>query len=157
MAISIFYDLGATTNIRKKDVSYSEETNVNLTSSSILNMFNILEDLSAKRKNYTTASLTATSSSYETETFLNIWRSAELNDVLKNNTLVYNKYNETFDENWDNIAQKYYENDELWWVIALTNNVTNPFEECQQAGTFKILKSAYVNQILKDIKNIAKL
>ena len=157
MSISIFYNLGASTNVVKTNTSFQDETGIALDSSSQLKMFNILKDLSARKKSYTEASLTAPSTSYEIETFLNIWRSADVNSKLVNNTLAYNKYTQNIDENWDNIANTYYENDGLWWTIALTNNITNPFEEGQVDGTLKILKSGYLFQLLKDVENISKL
>lgn len=157
MSISIFYNLGASTNVVKTNTSFQDETGIALDSSSQLKMFNILKDLSARKKSYTEASLTTPSTSYEIETFLNIWRSADVNSKLVNNTLAYNKYIQNIDENWDNIATKYYENDGLWWTIALTNNITNPFEEGQVDGTLKILKSGYLFQLLKDVENISKL
>ena len=157
MSISIFYNLGASTNVVNTNTSYQDETGTALDSSSQLKMFNILKDLSARKKSYTEASLTTPSTSYEIETFLNIWRSADVNSKLVNNTLAYNKYVQNIDENWDNIADEYYNNDGLWWTIALMNNITNPFEECQINGTLKILKSGYLFQLLKDVENISKL
>lgn len=158
MAISIFYNLGASSNVVKSDTTYQEETSSNLNSSSLLKMFNILKDLSAKKKNYTADSTTTLStSSYEIETFFNIWRNAEFNKKLVNNTLNYSLYEENYVENWDNISQNYYNNDGLWWIIAITNGINNPFEEIQTLNKLKILNSGYLSQLLQDVEDISKL
>ena len=157
MSTSIFYDLGASTNVRVSSTSYKEETGVTLDSSSYLKMFNILKDISAKKKNYTEAYLSSGTQNYETETFFNIWRTGDFNKKAVSSSLAYELYEQSYDDNIDTISEKYYGNDGLWWVIALANDINNPFEETQVLGKLKILNQGYIYQILRDLMDIAKL
>lgn len=115
--------------------NFKKETGYNLKSTSFLNLFNILKE-------------------WNNEKFLNIWRTYSINTTNANI-----KYFETYklEDNdwWENIAFKYYGNVNLWWVIAMFNNINNPFEEMEPGKSIYILKEQYLYQLLTEMKNIS--
>jgi hypothetical protein len=91
------------------------------------------------------------------EYFLNIFRTYIINENVQNSILYYLTY-EVSDTDWlDSISQQYYDTPYLWWVVALMNNINNPFEELLPGTNLKILKQEYLYQLLKEIGIIASL
>jgi hypothetical protein len=88
---------------------------------------------------------------------MNIFRSFIVNDSIFNNARYYNLH-EVDSSDWlDGIAYQYYENDGLWWLVAMTNNIVNPFEELEEGNFLRILKPQYIYNILKEIQYIGQL
>lgn len=115
---------------------YKKYTNINLSNTSQLKLFNILKDIT------------------ENVHYLNIFRSYILNVSQLNDASFYDLYeipNNTFLEN---IAFEKYSLPNLWWIIAITNNIVNPFEELEPGKLLRILKNDYLYQILKEVKTI---
>lgn len=52
-------------------------------------------------------------------------------------------------DTWTNLSYIYYNNIDLWWLIALVNNVFNPFE---MPKIIKIIHPEYVDAILNNIQ-----
>jgi hypothetical protein len=44
----------------------------------------------------------------------------------------------------------------LWWVIALMNNISNPFEELEAGDELNVLRDEYVYQLTSDLEKIAE-
>ena len=106
---------------------YTEENFFELTGKEINNfsfmrLFNILLDEDRETK------------------FMNIFRSYILNDDVFTETSFYNTYKVANGEFWDNIAWNLYENQYLWWIIAILNNTVNHFEELEDGKILKVLR-----------------
>lgn len=120
------------------DKKFRELTNYRLRNTSLLHQFNILQD---EDGNY----------------LLNIWKSYSIPDDIKNNEDYTFEHDVDNNDWWDSIAYDYYENENLWWVVALTNDVVNPFEELTPGETIDILDDRFLYQVIKEIKNISEL
>lgn len=119
--------------------TFREITNKRLRNTSPIKMFNILRDLK------------------DNEMFVNIFRSYNINESTFNNERLYETHQVTSTDWLDNISYEYYETDALWWVIAMTNNIVNPFEGINEGDSLRILKYQYVYKILKEIQSIGEL
>lgn len=119
------------------DKTFEEITGHQLSNSSMLNLFNVLEDS-------------------DKIIFLNIFKPYIINIDLLSNAIYYLTY-EVNDNDWfDQISYKYYEDQDIWWLIALTNNILNPFEELDVSMNLKILKSAILPIVVREIKEIKR-
>jgi len=120
------------------DKSFQEVTNRILPNTSFLNLFNILED--------------------EVENqYLNLFRSYIINEKIAENRAAYNIHVMNEDEFLDDVSEQYYGTPSLWWVIALFNNIENPFEDLEPGIRLKILNETFLYQLFREMKNIAEL
>ena len=117
---------------------YRVLTNQSLNNSSQLKLFSVANELSSNTK------------------YLNIFRSYILNRSNLNNDSFYNLYEVDNDDWLDTVAFKVYQTPNLWWVIAIVNNISNPFEELYPGKILRILKPNYIYNILKEIKSIGE-
>ena len=124
--------------VSKVDDSFYDITNRKMNNLSQLKLFNIFND-------------------YDDTKFMNIFKSYSVDDNVKTNIVYYDTYEVGHDEWWENISNKIYGTPYLWWVIALINNVSNPFEELEVGDSIKILKSDFLYILMKDIERIADL
>ena len=124
--------------VSKVDDSFYDITNRKMNNLSQLKLFNIFND-------------------YDDTKFMNIFKSYSVDDNVKTNIVYYDTYEVGHDEWWENISNKIYGTPYLWWVIALINNVSNPFEELEVGDSIKILKSDLLYILMKDIERIADL
>lgn len=115
---------------------YNDYTTIQLSNSSQLKMFNILDDV--------------LNNTY----YLNIFRSYILSTSQLNNSSFYDLYEVDNSEWLDSISFKVYGTPNLWWVIAIVNNVVNPFEDVYGGKVLRILKNSYIYNILKEVKNV---
>lgn len=53
-------------------------------------------------------------------------------------------------DTWTNISYIYYDTIDLWWLIAILNNVYNPFK---MPSTLRILKTEYLDIVLGQIQS----
>lgn len=53
---------------------------------------------------------------------------------------------------WTTISYNAYKTIDLWWLICLANSIYNPVESPRAGTSVRVIKSVYVNDILKDIK-----
>ena len=125
-------------SIEKIDNTFYEETSIRLANTSYLKTFNLLYDNDNKVK------------------FLNIFKSFILNQEQLNKYL-YEIYVVDNNDWFDNIAFRYYGTPYLWWLIALCNNINNPFEELEIGMKLVILKEHYLYLILKEMTAINRL
>lgn len=89
--------------------------------------------------------------------FMNIFKFYTINDLVKNNSMMYYVYEVEHNEWLEYIANKVYKNVNLWWIIALMNDFVNPFEELDLGILLKILKPEYISQILRELTEFSKL
>jgi hypothetical protein len=117
--------------------SFYEIKEKRLNSSSMLRLFNILRD--NDNKTY----------------FINIFRSYDINEDVLNDVLYYSTYAISHEDMFlDNISYDIYGTPYLWWIIALINNIHNPFEELNPGDNIKILRKKFISKILKEIEEI---
>ena len=123
--------------------TYTEKSFFQLTgnrkeSYSILKLFNILLDSDRQTK------------------FLNLFRSYIINDAITTDVAFFNTYEVANGEYWDNISYNIYETPYLWWVIALINNIVNPFEEIEDGQLINVLREDYIYSLTKDLEKVAE-
>jgi hypothetical protein len=123
--------------IKNIDKTYSDLKNVRLTESSMIRMFNILQD-------------------DDGEYFMNIFKTFVVDtNVINTGTNLDNV--RVVDPWWENIAFTNYNDVDLWWLPCITNNVINPFEEITEGDTISILKKQYVPYVHRDMASIYNL
>ena len=125
--------------VRLVTETFFELTGYRINNSSQLKLFNILQDIE------------------DDERFMNIFRSYTINSRVLTTVIYYDLYEVENDDWWDNISYKFYETPNLWWVIALMNDVLNPFEELNVGDTIKVLRDPYLYNLYRDIERIAGL
>ena len=59
---------------------------------------------------------------------LDIWNAYTITQEFKNNTIAESFYIVESGDTWSSIAQKLYGERRLWWVIALFNDIEDPFQ-----------------------------
>ena len=124
----------------KIDQSFFETTGIRLKQTSILKAFNVLKDGEDR-----------------VTQFLNIFKSLKLNTTEEVDLSFFDTYETENNDWWDNIAYAVYGSPHLWWVIALFNEVVNPFEEMEEGMNLKILKPIFIFQLFKDMDTIREL
>ncbi len=93
---------------------------------------------------------------YNDVSALNIFSKYKLFDKYKSNIQYYFEYTILENDRWDIISQKFYGTFELWWLIALFNNVINPFEKMMVGETLKIIQPQHLSELLLAIRNVKK-
>lgn len=120
------------------DESFFELTGVEKNPYSFLRLFNTLLDEDRETK------------------FLNIFRSYIYNENIFSEVAFFETYEVSNGEYWDNVSYNLYETPFLWWVIALLNNIINPFEELEDGQILNVLRQEYVYQLTTDLERIAE-
>jgi len=123
----------------KVNETFYQATGTKLKQTSLLRLFNIL--LAPDR----------------TTKYLNIFKSLRVNIDQQANYSYFQTYQTDNDPWWDMISSELYGTPYLWWVIALFNDVFNPFEDIEEGQNLKILKPDYVFTLFKDIDEIREL
>ena len=118
--------------------SFFELTGVEKNTFSFLRLFNVLLDEDRETK------------------FLNIFRSYVANEDVYSNVSFFQSYEVANGEYWDNVSYNLYKTPYLWWVIALLNNTTNPFEELEDGQQLIVLREEYVYTLTSDLEKIAE-
>jgi hypothetical protein len=120
------------------DQTFFEITGVEKHTYSFLRLFNTLLDSDRETK------------------FLNIFRSYISNEDIFRDVSLFETYEVANGEYWDNVSYNLYETPYLWWVIALLNNIVNPFEELEDGDQLNVLRTEYVYQLTTDLEKIAE-
>lgn len=120
------------------DKSFFELTGIEKSTYSFLRLFNTLLDEDRETK------------------FLNIFRSYIANENVFSQVSFFETYEVSNGEYWDNVSYNLYKTPFLWWVIALLNNIVNPFEELEDGDILNVLRNEYVFQLTSDLENIAE-
>jgi len=123
--------------ITKSDKTFRELTGHQIDEQSFTRMFNILVDHDRYTK------------------FMNIFHSYTFNERITIDVAFFDTYEVGHEEWWDNISVKFYGTPLLWWVIPAFNDIVNPFEGLEPGMNLKILKSAYIYSLLRDLDTIA--
>lgn len=63
----------------------------------------------------------------------------------------YATYDIEYGDTWPFISYKAYNTPNLWWVIALTNNIDNPTKQPTPGSSIRLLKLDIVKTILSQI------
>lgn len=109
--------------------------NGDVSESSLLNQFDVLQVLSNKEKLY------------------NLWTTFKLNtNRAKSDYMYFDLYTVKDRAFWDNIAFEAYGKPEYWWIIAFFNDIKNPFEALAPGETLQILKPVYIPLLLKQLE-----
>lgn len=124
--------------VTRTNTSYYEETGKKLNNASFMKLFNILRD-------------------HDGTKFMNFFRSFNTNEKVVNDVTFYNNYEVGNDEWWDNISYNVYGTPFLWWIIAMMNNVVNPFEELNDGDFIKYLREEYLYALLRDMESVQSL
>lgn len=120
------------------DKSFSELTGVEKNSFSFLRLFNILLDNDRETK------------------ILNIFRSYIIDDAILKDVSFFETYETSNGEYWDNVSYNLYKTPFLWWLIALLNDIENPFESLEDGDQLIVLRDDYVYQLISDLEKIAE-
>jgi hypothetical protein len=88
--------------------------------------------------------------------FLNIFRSYIITEDFFRDISFYESYEVSNGEYWDTVSYNLYRTPYLWWVIALMNNISNPFEEIEAGDELTVLRDDYVYQLTSDLEKIAE-
>jgi hypothetical protein len=120
------------------DKSFFELTGVEKSTYSFLRLFNTLLDEDRETK------------------FLNIFRSYIANEDIFSDISFFETYEVSNGEYWDNVSYNLYKTPYLWWVIALLNNVSNPFEELDDGDQLNVLREEYIYQLTADLEKVAE-
>jgi hypothetical protein len=120
------------------DQSFAELTGKPKNKFSFLRLFNTLLDEDRETK------------------FLNIFRSYVIDEDSLRDISFFDSYEVSNGEYWDSVAYNLYKTPYIWWVIALLNNITNPFEELVDGDELNVLRDDYVYQLVSDIEKIAE-
>lgn len=110
----------------------------NLPITSSLRMYNVLQDKDGTN-------------------FVNIFRSYTISEEAKSNQLLFSTYTVNDDDWWEYIAARFYTDTNLWWVVAMTNEVTNPFESIVPGNSILVLKDRYLHNIFDSIMELEQL
>ena len=113
-----------------------EEIGKRIKNTSPLKLYNILRDLTDDIK------------------YINIFKSYVINETNFDDERFYSEHQVDSSDWWDSISYEYYETDNLWWMIAMTNYVVNPFEGLEEGTSLKILKPDYVYKLLKEVEKV---
>lgn len=107
--------------------------------SSNLRLYNVLQDTKDK------------------EIFLNIFRSYNVNEDIYNNESLFDYYTIQEDDWLDSISVFHYRTPYLWWLVALFNNINNPYEELEEGKVIRVLRYNNIYTIFDDITEIESL
>ena len=66
---------------------------------------------------------------------------------------LYTEHLWTGTDNFYHLSYQYYNTTRLWWIILITNNIINPFEEIPVGRPLKILKQPVISQILSQMNS----
>lgn len=125
--------------ITQPDTTFYKSTGKRLSSISSLKLYPIFLDNDRETK------------------FLNLFRSYRLNEDVITNVVFYDTYEVSNNEYWDDVAFNLYGIPQLWWVVALINNVVNPFEELEDGDTLKVLRENYIYTLMNDLESLSEL
>ncbi len=83
---------------------------------------------------------------------VNIFKSYEIVEAYKKSISYYSIYEVQDGDRWEVLANKFYLNRYLWWVIAIFNGIIDPFSELAVGTQLKIIKSQFISEIIYAIR-----
>ncbi len=81
--------------------------------------------------------------------FFNLYNTIQIDSDVDASLFIEHAY--TPYDTWYSLANQYYSNIRLWWIILAANNIENPFADIPAGTKLKILKSDVVSDILTQI------
>jgi hypothetical protein len=81
--------------------------------------------------------------------FYNILRSINL--FPSNNSDAEDVYHITPNDTWHLISYKYYNTMDLWWLVCVYNQISNPVKMLEVGTKIKLLKSNYVSTVISEL------
>jgi LysM repeat protein len=81
--------------------------------------------------------------------FYNLLQTVHFPQTLPDNYFEF--YNVKYNDTWPVISYKFYKKINLWWLIALANNVVDPINSLIVGSILKIPKPQVVTEILTQI------
>lgn len=124
-------------SIKKVEKTYNDIKNRKISNSSIMRMFNILQD---EEDNY----------------LLNIFKTFDINERITDDTNSMESIRVLIPW-WEMVSHTYYNDVDLWWVSCLSNDIINPFEEIDEGHQIKMLRKRYIPYIQRDMEEIFDL
>lgn len=85
---------------------------------------------------------------------LDIWDAYTISPFYKNELKYFQLHVVNEGETWISLAQQYYGDERLWWIIPLFNDIDDPFVVMNKQGfpetvtQLKILQQTYLNMLL---------
>lgn len=93
---------------------------------------------------------------YNNTASLNIFSKYKLFETYKSDIKFYFEYEIAPNDRWDLLAYNFYGDSNLWWVIAIFNEIVDPFYHLQSGNILKIIKSNYVPEILLALRRVKR-
>jgi hypothetical protein len=81
--------------------------------------------------------------------YYNLLQSLALPDKINNDYIYYMPVTASIP--WTVISYNAYKTTELWWLICLVNNITNPIKAPSEGTLVKVIKPQYIMSILSEI------
>jgi len=85
---------------------------------------------------------------------LNIFSRYKLIETYKTDIKYYEEYTITSFDRWDILADNFYGDANLWWIISIFNSIIDPFVSFEAGKKINIIKSQYLPEILRAIKRL---
>ena len=82
--------------------------------------------------------------------FYNLYNSVHIGDIQAG---LYDEHPFSEGDYWTKLADTYYGEPNLWWIIVVANNIQNPLTLPAPGTKLKILKDFVVSDILNQILN----
>jgi hypothetical protein len=90
---------------------------------------------------------------------VDIWDSYRVSTEFMENDELYVEHVVNQYDRWDLLAERYYDDRSLWWVLAITNNIEDPFaiyfDYAVPASikTLKIIKVGALRQLIQIVRD----
>lgn len=83
--------------------------------------------------------------------FYNILKTINIPEDLQDD--IFYKYKIPNPMSWHVLSSKLYNTTDLWWLIVLTNQISDPVNLPQGGTVIKVIKPAFITQVLKTISD----
>ncbi len=83
--------------------------------------------------------------------FYNILKTINIPEDLQDD--IFYKYKIPNPMSWHVLSNKLYNTTDLWWLIVLTNQISDPVNLPQGGTVIKVIKPAFITQVLKTISD----
>lgn len=89
---------------------------------------------------------------------LDVWNAYSITEEFIKNSVVFTTYLVEGNDTWSSIAHKVYGDRRLWWVIALFNNIEDPFQLSYDHGVperiqeVRLLGEQYIFDLIREIQ-----
>lgn len=90
------------------------------------------------------------------ERFINVFRSVSKREDVQE-SFMFEEFIVQEDDWLDLISARYYGTPNLWWLVAILNDITNPFECLDEGTSVKLLKNMYLFMIYDSLYEIGML